>query len=309
MKSIAVWSLSNHFQKKVLPSIAENKKIKITSILTKKNTNNLDFKGINIYNNKKIFFKDNFDYVYISSVNSKHYQNCKFALENKKNVICEKPICLKKRQLNILKKIAKKNKKIFFEVAQYVHHPLFIRLKKLINQNEIGKVTNVDCKFKIPLNEKKNFRFIKKLGGGALYDVGYYPISMIYNLFDSKKVKILNSNLKRQHGIDVNGKIKVQNEKKVMFNLEWGFKGLYENNIKIYGKDGYIDVNFIFSKKIIQDGQIKIFKNKDRTIKINKSNQINLAFQKMLLGDKMLFNREFKTSMKILDMIEKLQKI
>ena len=309
MYFISIWSLSNHFQKKVLPSIKLNKKIKIVSILTNKNKKNLKFRNINIHNNKKKFFSDeNFDYVYISSINSKHYESCKYALENKKNVICEKPICLKKSQLKNLKKIADKNKRNFHEVIQYIHHPLFIRLKKIINNQIIGKILCVDSNFKVPINDKKNFRFIKKLGGGALNDVGFYPISIMFTLFDSEKIKILNSNIIKQNNLDIAGDIKTQNEKKILFNLSWGFKSSYKNNIIIYGENGFIEVDFIFSKQVFQNGKINIFKNEKKIIKINKSNQINLAFQSMLSSNKKQFNKNFETSMKILKIIENLKK-
>ena len=310
MNFISIWSLSNHFQNKVLPSIKLNKEIKIISILTKKENKHFNFKGIKFYNDKKKFFlKNNFNYVYISSINSEHYKNCKFALENKKNVICEKPICLKKNQLNNLKKIASKNKKVFFEVIQYIHHPLFVKLKKMIKAKKIGKIFHVDCKFKTPLDDKKNFRFIKKLGGGALNDVGYYPISIMFTLFDSKKIKILESNIIKKNKIDITGNIKTQNENKIIFDLSWGFKSLYKNNIKIYGENGFIDVDFIFSKQVIQAGEINIFKKEKKTIKISKSNQINLAFKSMLSTNNKKFNDRFKTSMKIIEIIERLKKV
>ena len=309
MYFISIWSLSNHFQKKVLPSIKLNKKIKIVSILTNKDKKNLEFKDINLYNDKKKnFSNENFDYIYISSINSEHYENCKYALENKKNVICEKPICLNKHQLNNLKKIADKNKKKFQEVIQYIHHPLFIKLKKIINDKIIGNILRVDSSFKIPIDDKKNFRFVKKLGGGALNDVGFYPISIMFTLFDSKKIKILNSKIIKQNNLDIAGDIKTQNERKIIFDLSWGFKSAYKNNIKIYGENGYIDVDFIFSKKIFQKGEINIFKNIKKSIKIKKSNQINLAFKNMLSSNKKKINKNFETSMKILNVIEKLKK-
>ena len=310
MYFISIWSLSNHFQKKVLPSIKLNKKIKIVSILTNKDKKNLEFKDINLYNDKKKnFSNENFDYIYISSINSKHYENCKYALENKKNVICEKPICLKKNQLNNLKKIADKNKKKFQEVIQYIHHPLFIKLKKIINDKIIGNILRVDSSFKIPIDDKKNFRFVKKLGGGALNDVGFYPISIMFTLFDSKKVKILNSKIIEQNNLDISGDIKTQNERKIIFDLSWGFKSAYKNNIKIYGENGFIDVDFIFSKQVIQAGEINIFKKEKKTIKISKSNQINLAFKSMLSTNNKKFNDTFKTSMKIIEIIERLKKV
>ena len=275
MHYLSIWSLSNHFKNKTLPSIQSNKKIKIVSILTEKKNKDLKIKKVNWFRDKEKFFKNKkFDFVYISSVNSKHYTNTKFALKNKKNVICEKPICLNKKQLKNLHRIAKKNKKKFFEVIQYTHHPLFIKLKKIIHNKLIGKILYVESSFKIPLNDKKNFRFKNKLGGGALNDVGFYPISIMFTLFNSKKVKILKSKIIKKNNLDIIGNIIAKNENKIFFELAWGFKSSYQNDIKIYGTDGIIEVNFIYSKKIIQNGAIIITKDKRKIIKIPSSNQI-----------------------------------
>lgn len=307
MLFLSVWSLSNHFQTKVFPSIKSNKKIKIVSILTNKKNHN--FKNKNSFTDKKkIIAKNNFNYVYISSVNSMHYNYSKFALEKNKNVFCEKPICLKTNHLIELKKIATKNKKFFFEVIQYIHHPLYIKLKKLIDKKKVGKILRVKSTFKIPLKKNKNFRFNSKLGGGALYDVGYYPISTMFTLFESKKIKILKSNLIKENKLDIKGNLQAKNENKIFFDLAWGFKSSYENNIKIFGEKGIISVDFIFSKKVFQGGKIDILNDKKKTIKIKKFNQINQAFNNMMLSKKKDFKKNFNLSLKILKMIEKIKK-
>ena len=307
MRYLSIWSLSNHFQTKVFPSIKSNKKIKIVSVLTNKKKHNFEKK--NCYTNKeKIVAKNNFSYVYISSVNSKHYNYSKLALEKNKNVLCEKPICLKIDHLYSLKKIAIKNKKFFFEVIQYIHHPLFLKLKKLINKKTVGKILSVKSTFQIPLKEKKNFRFNNKLGGGALYDVGYYPISSMFTLFESKKIRILKSNLVKENKLDIKGNLQASNEDKIVFDLAWGFKSSYENNIKIFGEKGIINVDFIFSKKVLQGGKIDILKDKKKTIKIAKFNQINQAFNSMIFSKKKLFYKSFNLSLNILKIFEKIKK-
>ena len=307
MRCLSIWSLSNHFQKKVFPSIKSNKRIKIVSVLTNKKKHNFEKK--NCYTNKeKIVAKNNFSYVYISSVNSKHYNYSKLALEKNKNVLCEKPICLKIDHLYSLKKIAIKNKKFFFEVIQYIHHPLFLKLKKLINKKTVGKILSVKSTFQIPLKEKKNFRFNNKLGGGALYDVGYYPISSMFTLFESKKIRILKSNLVEENKLDIKGNLQASNEDKIVFDLAWGFKSSYENNIKIFGEKGIINVDFIFSKKVLQGGKIDILKDKKKTIKIAKFNQINQAFNSMIFSKKKLFDKSFNLSLNILKIFEKIKK-
>jgi hypothetical protein len=91
----------------------------------------------------------------------------------------------------------------------------------------------------------------------------------MFTLFDSEKIKILNSNIIKQNNLDIAGDIKAQNEKKIIFNLSWGFKSSYKNNIVIYGENGFIEVDFIFSKQVLQNGKINIFKNEKKIIKIN----------------------------------------
>ena len=223
MYKLAIWSLSKHFQNKVFSSIKNNKKIKIVSILTKKKFDkSFQLLKKNWFNDEKKFLKNsNFKYVYISSVNSNHYKNCKTALNNKINVICEKPICLTPIQLKKLIQISKLKKRKFFEVNQYIYHPLFITLKKIINKKKVGNIISVESAFKIPLFDKDNFRFQRKLGGGAINDTGYYPISIMYNLFDSKKIKILESNILKKNGIDLKGNCKRKNWKETVYKYQY----------------------------------------------------------------------------------------
>ena len=310
MYKIGIWSLSKHFQNKVFLSIKNNKKIKINSILTKKKFDkSFRIKKESWFDNENRFFKNsNFDYVYISSINSNHYENCKTVLRNKVNVICEKPICLNETQLKKLTQISKLKKKKIFEVNQYIHHPLFIKIKKILGKNKIGKIINVESAFKIPLFEKNNFRFNKKLGGGALIDAGYYPISIMYNLFSSKKVKILKSKIIKKNGIDLKGNLISKNENNIIFNLSWGFKSNYENYIKIVGEKGVIKAKFIFSKQINQDGEIEIITQKKEVVKVKKANQINLFFRKVLAADNNYFRNNLKNTQNILRIISKLRK-
>lgn len=310
MFSLSLWSFSNHLQNKVLPSIRNNKKIRITSILSKKkNKDKIDNKNIKWFFNKKDFFKnDHSDCVYISSINSKHYQDCRDVLNNKKNVICEKPICLNVKQLSILKNIAKKNKVKIFEMVQYVEHPVFNKIQNIIKKKKFGKILYVQSAFKVPLYKNKGFRFNAKQGGGALYDTGFYPISILYTLFKSKRMQIIKSNIVHERGVDVSGDLFCRNDMDVYFDLSWGFKSNYQNYINILCENVSIYVNFIFSKKIFQNAIIEIRDQKNnKVIKIKKSNQINLAFNKYLTSTDKYHNEKLQESLNILKIIEKIK--
>ena len=305
MIRLGIWSYSNHFRYKVFPSIKNNRKIDVVAILSnKKKDKNSDLKNIKWFKNKKSFFDFcNLDYVYISSVNSKHFLDCKYALNKNVNVICEKPMCLNLDELNKLKNIAKERERNIFEMTQYTSHPLFIKLRKILSSKKIGEIIKVKSSFKIPLNDKKNFRFNNNYGGGALFDVGFYPISTMFTLFDSKIIEIEKVKLIKKNKIDMAGNLLAKNEEGIRFYLKWGFNSLYENYINIFGKKGKIKVNFFFSKRVKQDGKIEIIKKKKEIINIENANQINLAFNDILFKKK--FKRKMKISSQILQIIEK----
>ena len=161
MKSnIGFWSFSSHLKNKVIPSIQKNKKIVPIKIFTLKKIDkkNHYLKNLKIVSDKKNFLRDKkLDVIYISSISKNHFKNCMDSLKFNKNVICEKPICENSNDFKkLLSKAKKKNLKIS-EVYQYIYHPLFLKLKKLINKKEIGNINFVDSSFTIPLNDRKNF--------------------------------------------------------------------------------------------------------------------------------------------------------
>ena len=131
----------------------------------------------------------------------------------------------------------------------------------------------------------------------------------MFTLFNSKKIKFLKSKIIKQNQIDIRGNLKAQNEKKIIFDLNWGFKSSYENNLILYGTKGNLIVDFIFSKNVNQDGRINIYKKKKlEIVKVPKSNQINLAFEDMLSNTNKLFNERYKISLNVLNIIERLKK-
>lgn len=307
MIRLGIWSYSNHFRYKVFPSIKNNRKIDVVAILSnKKKDKNSDLKNIKWFKNKKSFFDFcNLDYVYISSVNSKHFLDCKYALNKNVNVICEKPMCLNLDELNKLKNIAKERERNIFEMTQYTSHPLFIKLRKILSSKKIGEISKVKSSFKIPLNDRKNFRFHNGYGGGALFDVGYYPISTMFTLFDSKKIEIEKIKLNKENKLDMAGNLLTKNEKGIRFYLKWGFNSSYENYINIFGKRGKIKVNFIFSKSVQQNAKIEILKKNTEIVNIETANQINLAFNDIFFKKK--FKKKMKFSSQILQVIEKIK--
>ena len=283
-KKIAFWSYSSHLKNRVIPSIKNDKNIVPVAIFSKKTNpikKNEYLKNVKIFSDKKKFLLNNsYKTVYISSITGNHYKNCIDALKYNKNIICEKPMGLNPIQIKNIFELATSKKLYVHEVFQYTFHPLFLKIKSILKSNILGDLINIESKFTAPINDKKNFRFKKYLGGGALYDMGIYPLSLNIFLFNNLDPIFVDSKIyfSEKYNIDIRGSVTTM-YKKTTFKQEWGFNMEYQNYLKIKGSKGEMRADFIFSKKNIDNGIIKIKKKiKIKKIKTSNANQINLAF-------------------------------
>ena len=84
------------------------------------------------------------DAVYLASNPSKHYDDIKKALLNKKHVLCESPVVLTKKEFLELDELANKNNCILMESIKTAYSTAYTRLLLLLKMGEIGKIVSVD---------------------------------------------------------------------------------------------------------------------------------------------------------------------
>lgn len=165
-----------------------------------------------IYTDIEILLRDeSIDAVYIASPNGKHFEQAKLALEAKKNVICEKPVVPTVKEFDILKELAIKNGVAFMEAMRPTTNPNF----KIIRENlyKIGDVREIMlkyCQYSSRYDLLKNGEvtniFDKKMYGGALYDIGVYPLYFALAMFGEPE-EYLGSSYKLSSGVDGCGTI------------------------------------------------------------------------------------------------------
>ncbi|MCO5614095.1 hypothetical protein L7F22_068376 [Adiantum nelumboides] len=123
----------------------------------------------------------NVDIIYVASPHSEHYANTLLALEHGKAVCCEKPFTINAAQTKHLAKVAREKNVFLMEAVWIRFFPLVISLKKLLHQDRIlGKIHRVHADFAMHFDEDPKHRlFNPDLGGGALLDLGIYPLTWI----------------------------------------------------------------------------------------------------------------------------------
>ncbi|SEQ64262.1 Gfo/Idh/MocA family protein [Piscibacillus halophilus] len=130
--------------------------------------------------------------IYIASPNALHYEHVMKSLRHNKHVICEKPLFYKVEHFEEAYQLADEKGLFLFEAMRHLHSPNFFQLKEKVEL--IGHPSSVylqrmrySSKYDDYLNGKIPNVFSKEMGGGALLDLGVYPISLAVGLFGEPK--------------------------------------------------------------------------------------------------------------------------
>ncbi|MGD9909634.1 MAG: Gfo/Idh/MocA family protein [Candidatus Izemoplasmatales bacterium] len=123
------------------------------------------------------------DCVYIATPHGFHYEQMKLCLEKGKNILCEKAFTLNLAQAEEILAIAKEKNLFVMEAMWTRFLPTILEVKKMIDEDTIGEIFQIEGNFGFNSNHSLSDRlFNPLLGGGALLDIGIYPITLA-NLF------------------------------------------------------------------------------------------------------------------------------
>lgn len=122
------------------------------------------------------------DAVYVPLPNSHHARWTIRALEAGKHVLCEKPIAATVAEAEEMATVAARTGHVLVEAFHYRYHPLFARMKAILDGGEIGQVHHLEAHLCFPLVWPNDIRYRADLAGGALMDAGCYPVSILRHL-------------------------------------------------------------------------------------------------------------------------------
>ncbi len=207
-----------------------------------------------------------YDVVYISLHNGAHYKWIIKSLENKKHVICDKPAVLNEKQALKCYELAGENLLLFESIA-YPYHNQHIILKKYI-EKEKNPLQKITAHFGFPPLNKNNFRNFAKFGGGCLYDIGPYMISL-GQLYFNKRARRIYCSAYTPEGFDVptSASILVHYGINEILEGHFGFQLEYRNNINLWGQNFnyYVDRAFTIPPNL---PNVIFHKKKDKIINI-----------------------------------------
>lgn len=197
--------------------------------------------------------------VYIATPHSHHFEHAKLCIAHGKSVLCEKAFTANAAQARELITYAEE-KKVFITEAIWVRYlPSRRMLEEIIERGEIGEITSVTANLGYDI---KNVERLQKpeLAGGALLDVGIYPLTFISMILGNDVREVISTCTKTVTGVDEQNVVILKYDNGVLATAHSGMLAGTEQYGIIYGTKGYI-----IAENINNISMIKVY-TKDRKL-------------------------------------------
>ncbi|MDW3194784.1 MAG: Gfo/Idh/MocA family oxidoreductase [Cytophagales bacterium] len=143
------------------------------------------------------------DAIYVATPHNFHFEQSKLTLNQGKAVLCEKPVTTSLADFQSLRSIAIEKEVLLMEGMWTYFLPAILKAKQWVNEGRIGAVKHVksDFGFYAPF-DPENRLFNPALAGGALLDIGIYPIALANYFLEKMPTDIKVRSRKAESGVD-----------------------------------------------------------------------------------------------------------
>lgn len=202
-----------------------------------------------LYTDYQVLLDDeNVDAVYLPLPNGIHMEWVKKAAAAGKHILCEKPMALTEEQVREMFAAAKEHGVLLEEAYAYRHAQLVQKVKEIVDSGAIGRIRYLESKHSTFDTNRSGIRYQKGNGGGAVYDVTCYNVSLASYLFgkDPEDMSVY-CGFDKETGVDVSDAVMLRYEEGVTAMLYAGLDAYRRGCYSILGETGRIDVDHKFN--------------------------------------------------------------
>jgi predicted dehydrogenase len=181
------------------------------------------------------------DAVYIPLPNSEHVKWTLAAIGAGKHVLCEKPLVLDPADVDRIAAAAQAARRSVEEGFMYRHEPLTAKVLELVHGGAVGAVRAIVSGFTFA-QSGADVRLDPNLGGGALWDIGGYPVTYARLLTDKDPKMVFGSALWTPAGVDEEFLGMLRFPGGTTATIYAGFRAAYRTWLEILGSEGALTV-------------------------------------------------------------------
>lgn len=189
---------------------------------------------------ERVLEAEDLDAVYIPLPNTMHAHWTRQALAAGKAVLTEKPLCVSVPETEAVLADAAEPGRLLWEAFVFPFHPQMERVRTLIAEGAIGELGEIQSGFHFPVRSETNIRLRPELAGGALNDVGCYPLHLASGLFGEAPSTVLAASTLAPTGVDreTHGVLRFSHDRVLLFSS--GIARGPDTRTRLLGTEGEI---------------------------------------------------------------------
>ena len=223
------------------------------------------------------------DAVYVSLPNSLHAEWIVKAARAGKHVLCEKPLVINLEEFKSVEAAAREFSVVVFEAFANLHHPSIRQALEMVESGVLGDVQFINGRgyITLPPEDLDNIRLKPELGGGSLWDIGVYPVSLAIMFAGvGAPVEVWGRQITGVTGVDIAfaGQMRFAND--VTAQISSGICSPPNTRLVIVGEDGTLELRYPTIPMHVSDQEMKIehttSSGEKKTIVIPVANQYQM---------------------------------
>lgn len=183
------------------------------------------------------------DVLYIPLPNSMHAEWVIAALQAGRPVLSEKPLCGNLADTERVLSVARDTGTLLWEAFVFPFHAQIAKITEVVRGGVIGELREIQSDFHFTVRRPENIRLSAELEGGALNDVGCYPIRLAFELFGAEHESAWADAVWGGQGVDVDswGSLGYPDGRRLM--LSCGFRRSYDTFTRLLGSAGEVRIS------------------------------------------------------------------
>lgn len=248
--------------RRVLPALAAMPDARVTVVasreLAKAASVTSTFGGQPVHGYAAVLEREDVDGVYVPLPVALRTEYVERALLAGKHVLAEKPVTAEHDATERLFALARERGLALMENMMFVQHPLHQEVRRLIDEDAIGEPRSFHSTFSVPERATDDIRYQPALGGGALLDIGIYPVRAA--MYFLGKLSVAGGVLRRGQGheVDTSGAVLLRASDDIPAHVTFGMENAYRSAYELRGDRGRIIVNRPFQPPADEDPVIEL---------------------------------------------------
>ena len=220
-----------------------------------------DFGGTAYGSYEELVSDSRIDAIYVATPHPAHHDNVIMALNAGKPVLCEKPFAVNAKQAQAMVDAAVKNKVALMEAMWARFLPHYAKVREIVASGVLGPILSIHADHGQRLADQGIARLVEpQLAGGALLDLGIYPISFAHMILGNP-TSITSSAVMTDKGVDA--------QTSMLFNYDNGAQAVLTTTMieqtpcraVVAGLDGWLEIDRTFynpasMRVVLNDGTV-----------------------------------------------------